>query len=275
MSRGPRLTLILLALCAGCASPGPVDPSAERARWERLSVRLRGPSPAVPPTTDPAEVCDAQRLRRASEGGHAALVRIETRLAPDNVAPDADPAVRPTAQPSGGTGVVIAASGVILTNAHVVRGATELHAVLADGTAYPALCVAVDPRLDVALLRIAATELPILAPADGHPDIGASVAALGYTGGTPVAGLRLGVITDTAASLQAQLDPTGVRCYDGLLECTARLEPGFSGGPLLDQAGRLIGLNVAVAGHGDAQRGYALPFTAATRAAIARLAQRL
>jgi len=94
-------------------------------------------------------------------------------------------------------------------------------------------------------------------------------------GCAPTDRIRAGILTSADASLQVQLDPTGQCRYGGLLESTVPIEPGFSGGPLLDRTGRLIGLNVALAGRGLTQRSYAVPFTAATRAAIASLTERL
>ena len=85
---------------------------------------------------------------------------------------------------------------------------------------------------------------------------------------------RFGVVTDATVSLQARIDPTGARRYDRLIETTVPLEPGYSGGPLIDAGGRLVGLNVAVAGETRSAdcRGYAVPFNAETRHAIAELA---
>jgi S1-C subfamily serine protease len=82
------------------------------------------------------------------------------------------------------------------------------------------------------------------------------------------------VVTDVAVSLQNELDPRRARLYENLIESTTPIEPGFSGGALLDRQGRLIGLNVAVAGelNGDDCRGYAIPFSADIRKALAELA---
>ena len=84
---------------------------------------------------------------------------------------------------------------------------------------------------------------------------------------------RPGVVTRASASMQEELDPTGQRDYRRLIESTAELAPGFSGGPLLNAAGRLVGLNVAVSGAPGDRRGYAIPFDARMGEVVARLAR--
>ena len=83
----------------------------------------------------------------------------------------------------------------------------------------------------------------------------------------------MGVVTRGRRSLQRELDPTGRRDYGDLVETTVKLEPGFSGGPLLDLKGRLVGLNVAVTGSPgtDRQRGYTIPFDNPMHEAIGQL----
>jgi S1-C subfamily serine protease len=181
-------------------------------------------------------------------------------------------AVQMTSERSGGTGVVIDPEGIILTNEHVVRDAAETWVVLGDGSWHAVARVTVDDRLDLAILRIEASGLRAIAPSVVGEEVGKPVVAIGCTAPDESAYLRPGRITDTAATLQAELDPAGDRKYDELIASSVVLVPGFSGGPLLDAAGRLIGLTVAASNTGGEPRGYAIPFDQATLATLARLA---
>lgn len=96
--------------------------------------------------------------------------------------------------------------------------------------------------------------------------------AIGWSDPGGPACVRTGVVTDTSASLQNELDPTQQRCYGRLIENTAQIEPGFSGGPLIDAAGRLIGLNVAVSGSREGRRAYAIQLSQSVHQVVARLA---
>ncbi len=133
------------------------------------------------------------------------------------------------------TGVVWTADGLILTTSHGVERDEDVAVELADGTRLPAQIVGRDSESDLALLRVSAGGLPAVArAADGDVQVGHLVLALGRPGG---AGLQatLGIIS---ARLEAQND--GQPEY--LLHTDANLYPGFSGGPLVNVAGQMVGL---------------------------------
>ena len=176
----------------------------------------------------------------------------------------------------GGTGVVIAAEGLVLTNEHVVRSASLITAVLADGSRHRVKRVVAATELDVAVLVLDCAGLRPLPLADSPVRVGEPVIAVGGRRSDEAISQRTGRVTHLAASLQNQLDPTRQRDYSRLIESTVRLEPGFSGGPLLDAAGQLVGLNVAMTGQPGQPRcrGYAIPFDTVTRKAINELARR-
>ncbi len=90
-------------------------------------------------------------------------------------------------------------------------------------------------------------------------------------------GVRTGIITKQTVSLQRELDPSRTRWYDDLIESSTKLEPGYSGGPLLDMQGRLIGINTAAFGGPDDAyaRAYAIPLHHANRRVIDKLVRRL
>ena len=253
----PIAILGALTWAAGCASPS--------SHTERTSAA---------PTRDMA-VLGAEDVRRLQATGHAAadcLVHIVTVLRED-ASEESPPTIDgvPTSFCTGGTGVVVAPDGLILTNEHVCRDAAEVYVVLPDGRKLPVEHIVVDRQLDLAMLKIAATGLPALPMSTRPLSRGLPVVAVGRVEPDEPVTSRPGVILSTVVSLQQILDPTRTRDYAGLIESTTRLEPGFSGGPLLDSAGRLIGLNVAAGSANGAHRGYAIPLGGAVRAAVYRL----
>jgi putative serine protease PepD len=171
--------------------------------------------------------------------------------------------------------VVIGSDGLILTSAHVVRNAIDIRVVLSDGSWHPVAGVVVDERLDVAVLRINATGLRALPPTRLTASAGTPIVAIGWSTPRGAASARSGVVTSMSSSLQAELDPTQLRDYSQLIESTAELEPGFSGGPMVDTDGELIGLNVAISGARATRRAYTIPFTEQACEVVARLAEKM
>ena len=155
------------------------------------------------------------------------------------------PATPTQAQSGSGSGVIIDESGYILTNNHLVAGIKSLVVGLSTGRLTPGRVVARDFLLDLALVKIAATDL---VPATLTPvpalEIGESVVAIGnplaLKGGSTV---TVGVVSAVDRSV---LTPDGETPYD-LIQTHAALNPGNSGGPLVDLAGHVIGINVAIA----------------------------
>jgi S1-C subfamily serine protease len=185
------------------------------------------------------------------------------------------PDVREVSTESGGSGVVISSDGLILTNEHVVRDADRLTVVLRNGIEYAVEAIATHPSLDLAVVRIDRANLQSIAPAIQTSKVGVAVVAVSCTADRRDHCFRTGVITDTRRSLQRELDPTQRKDYGNLIETTAHVEPGFSGGPLLDSMGQLVGINVAISGRlgTGQQRSYALPLNDRYRQAVAYLAE--
>ena len=155
------------------------------------------------------------------------------------------PATPTQAQSGSGSGVIIDESGYILTNNHLVAGIKSLVVGLSTGRLTPGRVVARDFLLDLALVKITATDL---VPATLSPvpvlEIGESVVAIGnplaLKGGSTV---TAGVVSAVDRSV---LTPDGETLYD-LIQTDAAINPGNSGGPLVDLAGHVIGINVAIA----------------------------
>jgi putative serine protease PepD len=161
-----------------------------------------------------------------------------------------------------GTGVVVANDGTILTANHVIAGGGTISVTFADGTTTNAAVVAADPKLDIATLTPA--QLPqVVVPATlgGGASVGAPVVAIGNP---------LGLTDSVSAGVISGLDRTADTdhgTFSGLIQFDASVNPGSSGGPLLDAHGLVIGIVVSLAAP-DGQDafagiGFAVPIGAA------------
>jgi S1-C subfamily serine protease len=159
-----------------------------------------------------------------------------------------------------GSAVIVSEEGYLVTNDHVVAGASSVQVTLADGSSYDAEVVGTDPTSDLALIDVDATGLPAATFADELPDVGAVAVAIG----TP-----FGFDGSVTAGIVSAVDRTlggGATTLTGLLQTDAAINPGNSGGALADGYGRIIGINTAIFSTTGANDGlgFAVPATTVT-----------
>jgi len=168
---------------------------------------------------------------------------------------------RTSRQESLGSGVVIdGAKGLVLTNAHVIAGGAEVTARLKDGREFEARLVGANPDFDVAVLKLeGAHDLPQAAMGDSNDImIGETVAAIGNPFGYAHTATT-GVVSAVNRSLRSNEGS-----YADLIQTDAAINPGNSGGPLVNMAGEVIGVNIAI--RADAEGiGFAIPINKARR----------
>ena len=154
-------------------------------------------------------------------------------------------------QQGAGSGVVISADGVIVTNAHVVAGADSIEVTFSDGTTRDASLLGADPAHDLAVLDVDATGLHAATLGDSDDlavgdDVVAIGNALALTGGPTV---TTGIVSALDREITTQrADGNGSVTLGNLIQTDAAINPGNSGGPLVDSQGRVVGINTAVAG---------------------------
>ncbi len=169
-----------------------------------------------------------------------------------------------------GSGVIVRSDGVVVTNAHVVAGATSVSVAMRDGTTYDAKVVGVDEINDIAVLRIDAKNLTV-ATLGNSTDVIVGEWAIaignpfGFVMGNPEPSVTAGVISGTGRNLVAQSSGGGLA--RDMIQTDAAINPGNSGGPLVNAAGEVIGLNTVIytPSQGSVGLGFAVPINRVKR----------
>ena len=155
-----------------------------------------------------------------------------------------------------GSGVVMTADGYILTNNHVVDGASTVTVTLADKREFKAAVVGADPNTDIAVLKIDASDLPCITLGDSSKvQVGDYALAVGDPFGVGKT-VTMGIVSATGRS------HLGIEDYEDFIQTDAAINPGNSGGALVNDRGELIGINTAIIAHGSEGNqgiGFAIP----------------
>jgi S1-C subfamily serine protease len=169
-----------------------------------------------------------------------------------------------------GTGMVLTSSGEVLTNNHVIRGATQIRVRVPGGRTYLARVLGYSISADIALLKLrGASGLRTVSLGNSSTvEIGDDVTAVGNAGGTGTLTVKEGSITGRGVTITVGTGESSAR-LSRVLETSADLSQGDSGGPLLDSAGRVVGVNAAasLSRSGDSD-GYAVPINRAKTIAM-------
>ncbi len=171
-----------------------------------------------------------------------------------------------------GSGFIITADGVIVTNQHVTDGAQQIVVTTRDGRDYTARLLGEDPQTDIAVLKVDTTGLPT-APIGSSDDllIGEWVVAIGnpygYLLGNSEPSVTAGVVSAVGRNLLPSQDQTGV--YVGMIQTDAAINPGNSGGPLINALGEVVGVNSSIFSNTGSSIGigFAIPVERALRVA--------
>lgn len=204
-------------------------------------------------------VINEQAASNRSATGNRAPRATATPVAPGTTTPSGNGSTIPV-DTGLGSGVIFDDQGDILTNNHVVEGATSLSVELADGTRLPATLVGRDPSQDVAVVRIDPAKSPAVALLGDSSTVrpGQAVLALGSPE-TLANTVTAGIVSGT----NRQIDT-----YVGLIQTDAAINHGNSGGPLVNMQGEVIGLNtLGLASQGDQGLNFAIPINTAKNVA--------
>ena len=166
-----------------------------------------------------------------------------------------------------GSGFIVNPDGYVVTNNHVVDGATEVRVKLSDGRELTAKIVGRDPKTDVALLKVDATGLPVMPVGDSSKlQVGEPVMAIGNPFGLEQT-VTTGIVSATGRVI-------GEGPYDDFIQTDASINPGNSGGPLINDHGQAIGINTAIFSRtgGSVGIGFAIPVNVAKNV-VTQLAQ--
>ncbi|MDI6852162.1 MAG: trypsin-like peptidase domain-containing protein [Deltaproteobacteria bacterium] len=214
--------------------------NAERTLKLIHSKQASEPLPQANSARAAEEAADLELLDAYSR----AVISVVDQVGPAVVNITAGPLVpRPGAEHMGaGSGVIIAPDGYILTNSHVVQKAERLRVTLTEGSTLAATMVGADPATDLAVIRAHGSLLPHAVLGDSAAlRVGQLVIAMG----NPL-GFQSSVSTGVVSALGRSLRTVEGRLIENIIQHTAPLNPGNSGGPLTDSRGRVVGVNTAI-----------------------------
>jgi Do/DeqQ family serine protease len=195
----------------------------------------------------------------AAERTIDAVVHVKT-LTAGSGAPDdlyefffGDPYHRNQPKQTAGSGVIISADGYIVTNNHVIKGTDKIEVTLNDNRNYPAELIGSDPATDIALIKIEAENLPVVSYGDSDKlQIGEWVLAVGNPFNL-TSTVTAGIVSAKARNINILQDRYAVESF---IQTDAAVNPGNSGGALVNTTGELVGINTAIASQTGSFSGY-------------------
>jgi S1-C subfamily serine protease len=210
---------------------------------------------STPPSVDARGGAQVQREAELLDAYSQAVIGVVGRVGPAVISVAPHPAEQ---QPGQGSGFIITPDGFALTNSHVVRGRQRVRAITEEGDSLDARLIGDDPSTDLALIRLAARDLP-------HAELGDSdtlrVGQLVIAMGNPF-GFRSTVSTGVISAVGRAMRSEQGRLIENIVQHTAPLNPGNSGGPLVDSRSRVVGINTAIIAMAQGL-GFAVPATTA------------
>jgi S1-C subfamily serine protease len=237
-------------LGGGAVDPDPTEPPPAAPPRRRLRARVVLAAVVV------AAAASAVGLALTSGSGPArvgsGVVVIETNLGYQDAQ-------------AAGTGMVLTSSGTVLTNNHVIRGATDIRVVdPTTGRKYKAQVVGYDTADDVAVLQAGgASNLKTIPLGDSSSlSTGDAIKALGNAGGTGSLRAATGTVTGIGRGITVSDDQGGSESLSGMIQTNAPIQPGDSGGPLMNASGEVVGMDTAASvanGSTQATTGFAIP----------------
>ena len=253
-------SLLMLALLLGCAAaPYTIPFFLERlsyamargrlkAEYESASERLAGD-----PLSSLREAYEAVSQKIAPSVVHINVTRSGSPRLADEMSQLFPRSGSPTPELQGqGSGVIMDPNGFVVTNHHVIEMADEVWVTFSDGGSAPALVVGADPLTDLAVLKVDPPS-PLIAAEWGDSDslkVGAPVWAVGSP---------FGLQHTVTSGIVSATNRVGKTPYQDFLQTDAAVNPGNSGGPLVDTQGRVVGVNTAIVGENYQGISFAVP----------------
>ena len=228
------------------------------------TTALPAPPPAAPPTEPPPASTGPSGYSNAAKRAAPAVVSIVANRSTRPRAGSEDPWFRhffgngrgpQTPQAGLGSGVIVSADGYLLTNNHVVEGASDIEVQLVDGRQTQARLVGTDPETDLALLQIKLDTLPVIEIGDARSlQVGDVVLAIGNP-------FNVGQTVTSGIVSALGRNRLGLSTFENFIQTDAAINPGNSGGALVDTQGRLVGINTAIYSRsgGSLGIGFAIP----------------